>query len=167
MGDGPTNREPSPVRNDTESRPDRDPRWLALRPRNGITDVSWMEGTFAIISVGIHAAAIRIGITGEYIVHMHKWFDSTFGIPSPTSGTTRAFIALDQGHVVDAFLYNPISAIAAAFSAVFPLYLVGSIIRGQALVPTPRLRRWVTALGLGGLFVAWIAKLLWVPERYW
>jgi hypothetical protein len=141
-------------------------RWLVLRPRNGF-EVSWAEGSFAIISVGIHAAAIRIGITGEYIVRMHKWFDSTFGIPSPTSGTTRAFIALDQGRIVDAFLYNPISAIAAVFSAIFPFYLIGSLIRGQALVPTPRLRRVTTWAGLGGLFVAWIAKLLWVPEQYW
>jgi hypothetical protein len=161
MGDGPTKREPSPVR-----RGSTETAWVIVRPRDGFR-VSWAEGSFALISVAIHVAAIRIIITGEYIVSMYKWFDATFGIPSPTSGTTRAFIALDSGHIVDAFLYNPISAIAAAFSIVFPFYLVGSIIRGKALVPTPRLRRWTTWLGLGGLFLAWIVKIQWVPEQYW
>lgn len=111
--------------------------------------------------------AIWIGITGEYIVHVPKWFDDAFGIPSMTSGTTRAIIAFDQGRFADAILFNPVGTVAAAFMAVFPLYLFGSYLRGRALVPTLHLRTWTTWGALAALLLCWPIKLLFVPQQYW
>lgn len=137
---------------------------MALRPREG---VSWAEGSFTLIGLIIHGFAIYTGVTGEQPIPGPKWFDATFGIPSPTSGTTRAIIALDQGRLLDALAYNPVATVAGALAAVFPIYLLVSVLSGKALHLSARLRRVITWTALGLLFATWGAKLAWLPERYW
>ncbi len=137
---------------------------MIVRRQRGPT---WAEGCFWLISAGVHAVALSIASTGRYPVHVPKWFDLTFGIPSPTSGTTRAIIALDSGRIGDALLFNPVATLAGVFSWLFLIYLPVSLLRGRALALSEPLRRALTWTALGLLFVCWLIKLALVSPRFW
>ena len=127
-----------------------------------------MEVSFAFTVIVVHGIAawenhVRPGI----VPYLPKWFDETFGIPSPTSGTTRAILALNRGDLREALLYNPVAALVAAFGVGFVIYLAVSALTRRRLVPSRRLERLTFWVAMSALFLTWIAKLIWVPESYW
>ncbi|NJK31108.1 MAG: DUF2752 domain-containing protein [Deltaproteobacteria bacterium] len=128
---------------------------------------SWAEGSFWLIAAGVHVIGLRIAQSNHYPVHVPKWFDMTFGVPSPTSGTTRAIVALDGGRLGEALLYNPVATIAGAFAWVFLLYLPISLLSGRAIAVSEPLRRGLTWTALGLLAATWLGKLAFVPRVYW
>lgn len=56
-----------------------------------------------------------------------KWLT---GIPCPGCGGTRALIAILHGHIIEAFLINPLSVLLIIFAIIAPVWLFIDCYRG-------------------------------------
>jgi hypothetical protein len=116
---------------------------------------SWAEKAFLFVSLAIHGLSVWFNIRGDLPIHVPKWFDITFGIPSPTSGTGRSIMAINRGDFGDAFIFNPVGALAGIYMAIFPVYLAISAKTRKMLVLSHLANRIVLVVSLSTMFVAW------------
>lgn len=100
----------------------------------------------------IATAAAAAVIAGLYISELPCLFVGLFGIPCPGCGITRAYIALFRLDFAAAFAYNPM------FWAVPILYT--SYLFDDKLFKARWANVLLLALLYGGLFVAWVCKLI-------
>jgi len=130
--------------------------------------VSWAEAGFFLFAAVTHGWALtKIHLVPDLGPNLPKWFDLTFGIPSPTSGTTRAILALDRGDVPTALMFHPVATVVAAFGWGFLAYLPVSKWTGWAIEADRRLERWTLWLTLLAIFTSWICKLLFLGREWW
>lgn len=128
---------------------------------------SW-EWSIFVVALLLTPASFYIALVDwPKWLHFYKWFDETFGIPSPTSGTTRAFVSLAAGQVQDALLYNAVASLAAAYLAIYLLYFPLSAWRRRELVLSDGLRKWGFWTLFALVFVNWGIKIALIPELYW
>lgn len=71
------------------------------------------------------------------------------GFPCPTCGFTRGALSFLHGHIVQAWLYNPLlySALALFSAVVVVRVIFGRAVR-VSLTPTERRAAWILAVGL-------------------
>ncbi len=143
-------------------------RFFEIKDRSGL---SWQEASLSIIFLMCFGASLYFAhwssMEALQSIPLEKWFDQTFKIPSPTSGSTRAFIAIAQGKFLDAFLYNTATFIIIISAWLFLLSLSLSLILKKKLLFAPWFRRFMLILFFLILGVSWLVKLLWIPESYW
>ena len=76
----------------------------------------------------------------------------TTGIPCPTCGATRSWVALMDGRLPDSLRFNPIAALAYIGSSIYALYAIG-----VAHFGIPRVAVRLTQIEVVGLRCALIA----------
>ena len=83
------------------------------------------------------------------------------GFPCPTCGFTRGAVSLLHGHVLQAWLYNPLlySVLALFFAAVGVRVILGRAVR-VSLSLTERRAAWILAMAL--FFANWAYVILYV-----
>lgn len=86
------------------------------------------------------------------------------GHPCPTCGATRCWLALAQGHWLDAWRYNPLwFALTAAAGPFLAVWLYRKR-QARPLLPHSAAWRWTLGIGLAILFIAnW--TYLWTVGR--
>jgi len=84
------------------------------------------------------------------------------GIPSPTTGGYRSFIALCRGEFVQSFLYNPMTLVYLLLFCYSMGVLVLQWIRRQRLV----LRPFIAWMWCALLLIGWAAKFA-LGRQYW
>jgi hypothetical protein len=89
-------------------------------------------------------------------------FFSVTGLPAPSTGATRALLALSEGRFVDSLLWNPLLGAYLALFAASAWYLVSNYLRLRRLL----LPGWLAAAWFGSLLLGWILKFILGP-RYW
>lgn len=84
------------------------------------------------------------------------------GIPCPTTGGTRSFMALCRGDWLQALLWNPLVPVYLVLFAYSLFVLMRQALRGERLVLKPAIGwMWFAALAMG-----WAAKFALGP-KYW
>lgn len=132
---------------------------LQLRPPiPGGRDHELMWGSLLLIAALLGAAWLSLGLPTP-LCPLH----ALSGIPCPTCGTTRAASALLHGDISRALAWNPLTALALAFAALYVLYAAAVVI-GKL----PRLRwevscaesRWIRIFAILLIAANWAYLLL-------
>jgi hypothetical protein len=84
------------------------------------------------------------------------------GIPCPTTGGYRSFMALDSGHFAQSFLFNPLMPVYLLLFVYSIAVLLHQAIRRERLV----LRPFIAWLWLISLIAGWAAKFA-LGRQYW
>lgn len=125
------------------------------KQRGGDFDHEAVWGTLALI--GLLASRFfpfdRIGLT--------CWLHRLTGIPCPSCGGTRAFVAMAHGHFVQGFLLNPLAAVAFVLILVAVPYCIAVV-----LLRKPRLRLTAVSSRDHATLVASVAGLIAVNWTY-
>lgn len=97
---------------------------------------------------GFGAAAIFLAVHREQAVQLCL-FKRLTGFPCPTCGFTRGALSFLHGHIIQAWLYNPLLYSALAlFCAVVGVRVIFARVMRVSLTPTERRAAWVLALVL-------------------
>ena len=84
------------------------------------------------------------------------------GIPCPTTGGFRSFIALCRGEFGQSFLYNPLTLVYILLLCYSMVVLLGQWIKRQRLV----LSHLVAFAWCASLLIGWAAKFV-LGKQYW
>ena len=76
-------------------------------------------------------------------------------------------MAINRADFVDAFIFNPVGAIAGIYMAIFPIYMAISAKTRKMLVLSHIANRTILVLGLSSLFITWLIKIYWIPQEWW
>ena len=136
-----------------------------------------------VVAVGLLGAAVLYPFWSEHIVVACPTL-TLAGIPCPTCGATRAFVAVVRGVWGEALAWNPLAGLVAMASLAFVPLATARVVAGQGLELSGLLRdlspaplkhpvlsffaglggahgRW---LGVGLLAANWAFLLVWFPR---
>ena len=119
-------------------------------------------GVVATFCVLVLHAVVAVATNGSRdIYRLALWQDLT-GLPSPSTGMTRSFVAYSRGEYGRGFLFSPAAPlIVLAFCAVASGCALG-LLRGKPY----RMPRWLVYALLVSLVLNWGLKFL-LPHSYW
>ena len=84
------------------------------------------------------------------------------GIPCPTTGGYRSFLALCHGEIIQSFLYNPLMLVYVLLFCYSMAILFLQLIRRERLV----LRPFIAWMWCASLLIGWAAKFA-LGRQYW
>ncbi|MFY9853427.1 MAG: DUF2752 domain-containing protein [Terracidiphilus sp.] len=118
------------------------------------------------------ARSFALGAFAFYLVWNVAWIASgrippsilreIAGIPCPTTGGYRSFVALCHGELVQSFLYNPLTLVYILLFSYSMAVVVRQLIDRKRLV----LRPFVAWAWGASLLVGWAAKFV-LGRQYW
>ncbi len=120
-------------------------------PRRADRQLAWVWFGVAVAAPLLAWAWVRVGL-GTPGCAFHR----LTGVPCPTCGSSRAVVAALQGHLVEAFLWNPL------VTTLIGLFEIGGLIApawfalgGRVPVFGPSLPRWIRWAILTALLANW------------
>lgn len=112
---------------------------------------------------------LQLSLVSAKLPAWHSPFHAVFGIPDPGCGLSRAIVALLRGDWQTSLTFH---AFAPFFVIALSLIAVATLLPQQArdklvaLVETLEARTGLISLGLIGLVVYWLARLVFMREAF-